>query len=565
MYRILALLLLASLIGGCTMTPLPQKPAGEDTLYFNGHVYTGNPEAPWATAFATRNGKFVRVGSDSDVLSHADDSTQRVDLDGQTVVPGLYDSHIHPISGGEEQLFTCNFPQTATLDEILSTVKRFAKSAPAGSWITGGRWSAGLLDELRKEKLDAVSNNHPVVLFDFSNHNIWANTAAITAAGVTEAEAGPLGDRVLRTADGQMTGVFVEEAANLVTANIPPRSESERDRALQAALSELNRFGVIGIKDSYAGKPELAAYNRFDRDGRLTAHVATTIGWDNGPEGETLAERKERMQETRALASPHVRTDFAKISLDGIPPTKTAAFLAPYNPASEGNTGTLTMPESDFIRDVIWLDGEGFSVKVHAVGDRAARISLDAFEAARLHNGAGRRHEVAHACIVDEADIDRFAALDAIPDLSPAFWFPGPIFDGMIALLGKERTDNYCPVADYLESGSFPTYGTDWPVASTVNPWVAIEALVTRKNPLDDSRSDMAAPSQRISLEQALSLATLNGARAQGIEGESGSIEVGKTADFLILDRNIFHVAPESIGDTRVRTTVFEGRVVFQR
>ena len=561
---VLALSLVTALCG-CTWVA-SKRPSTTETIYVNGRIFTGNGKAPWASAVAVEKGIFTYVGTTEAALALKGSGAKVVDLKGKTLVPGLYDSHIHPIAAGEELLFKCNFPQTASVEEILLTVKAYAKTAEPGAWITGGRWAPAHLHNLDKAKLDEVSNGHPVVLHDFSNHNIWANSAAINAAGITKEMAAAYGELIQRNAKGDMTGVFVEKATELVVSKIPTRSEKELDQALLRALKEVNRYGIIGIKDSYARSPELTAYNRLDANGGLTAHVAAALSWDHGPGGENLEERKARILKIRGLTSPHVRTDFAKISLDGIPPTKTAAMLAPYYPEEEGNIGSLTMTEDAFIRDVVWLDSMGLTVKVHAVGDRAARICLDAFEAAQKVNGiSGRRHEVAHACLIAPEDIKRFGQLDVVPDLSPAFWYPGAVFDGLAALVGKERVASYCPVADFLTAGASPTYGTDWPVAPTVNPWVALEALVTRENPHGKAPGRTAAPGQKISIEKALSLATINGAKAQGIEAKSGSIEVGKTADFLVLNQDIFTIDPRQIGDTIVLTTVFEGKVVYQR
>ncbi|MCG8473757.1 MAG: amidohydrolase [Desulfobacterales bacterium] len=561
----LALLVAMGFFVGCSALQ-PTASSGVDTLYVNGHIYTGEAGTPWASAVGVKDGRFVYVGNAQGAKALEGKAAQVVDLKGQTVVPGLYDSHIHPIAAGEDKLFKCNFSQEASLEEILKTVSVYAKKAEPGSWVVGGRWSPSILPKINKEILDKVSHGHPVVLSDFSNHTLWVNSLAIEAAGITEADAKAHGDLVQRDAHGEMTGVFLEAATELISSKVPGRTKKERDQALAYALKTLNGFGVIGVKDSYAGEAELATYSRRDAKGLLTARVAAALSWDKGPEGETFAERKERIKRIRKIKSSHVRTDFAKISIDGIPPTKTAAMIDPYHPESEGHRGMFTMSEEDFIRDVIWLDAQGLSVKVHAVGDRGARLCLNAFEAAQVKNGSrAQRHEVAHACILAPEDVARFGELNVTPDLSPVLWYPGPLFDGMIALLGEERTKNYCPVVDFLKSGAHPTLGTDWPVSATVNPWVAIEALVTRENPYGKVPGKTAAPAQKISLEEALSLATINGARAQGLEKESGSIAVGKTADFVVLNQNIFEILPQKIGDTQVLTTVFEGQVVFER
>ncbi|MCG8474716.1 MAG: amidohydrolase [Cytophagales bacterium] len=542
-----------------------KKDEGPLRVFINGKIYTGAPGKEWASVMVVEGKSFLYVGND---LPSAFSSVGSVvDLKGRTVIPGLYDSHIHPISAGEEKLYKCNFPQTASLKELLQTVDEYAGKAEGDFWITGGRWSADLLGQLDKAALDSVSHGHPIVLYDFSNHNIWANTLAIRKAGITKQMAVKKhGKLVGLNQDGSLSGVFIEEATGLFSGKIPPPSIQQLEKAFLASQEILHGYGIVGVKDSYVGDNEIQTYRGLDSLNKLKMHVAACIGWDLGPKGLTFEMQKMRFLRLFKDSSRHVDTRFAKITLDGIPPTKTAAMLEPYNPVEEKQKGKLLIAPKAFYRDVKWLDKMGITIKVHAVGDRAARTVLNAVEKAHEANGnSGLRHEIAHGCIISDKDMKRFGELNVVADMSPFFWYPSPIFSGIVKLLGKERAKNYCPVADLMKDGTYPTYGTDWPVAPSVNPWPAIEALVTRENPFGERKGEFAAPDQKITLKQALSMLTINGARAQRTEMKRGSIEEGKTADFIILNQNIFSVDVNEISETTVLQTYFEGEKVYQR
>jgi predicted amidohydrolase YtcJ len=267
--------------------------------------------------------------------------------------------------------------------------------------------------------------------------------------------------------------------------------------------------------------------------------------------------------------STHLHTDFVKIFLDGVPTaSRTALMLDDYIVDEEHPQPTrgLLMVEPDTLKgDLIALDKLGFTVKIHAAGDGSVRIALDALQAVREANGpSGLRHELAHAGFIDAQDLPRFAALGVTADLSPYIWYPSPVIDSVVGAIGKRGLD-YFPVRDLLDSGANVLMGSDWPsVAKNLSPWHAIEALVTRRNPFEDTEETLWAE-QAISLEQALAIATMGGAKAMRLEQLTGSIEVGKSADFIILDRNLFEVPITAISDTQVEQTWFEGQPVYTK
>lgn len=539
----------------------PTKEQSTDTnkpqVYLNGHIYTGNSKQPFTEAAVVQDGRFTYVGNNKQAQELAK-SGQLIDLKGKTVIPGLYDSHIHPIGAGENLLYDCNFPQHSTVDEILTQVAQCVETIPEDSWIIGGRWSPDIWAEKpTAEMLDKVSKGRPVVLNDFSNHNIWANTHAMELAGVSAKSMESFGDLAKKDpATGKLTGFFVENATNPVRSAIPARTPEQFAKAAEVAIKKLNGVGFIGVKDSYVYDKEYQAWKSLDDKGALTARVALSWGWN----------MKGSRKNFKAMVKPssgHLYSNFAKITLDGIPPTKTAAMLEPYLPSDENNRGILQLKQKMFIDDLIWLDKNGFTTQVHAVGDRAARLTLDAVEAARKANGdSGLRHEIAHACIVAPEDINRFEQLHVVPNFSPIFWYPSPIQDGLMAVLGKERATRNCAMKSLVNSR--PTGGSDWPVSPDMNPWRAMEAMVTRQNPDGERPDEYLWPEERITLEQALAFYTSNGAAAMRLEEQSGSITTGKTADMVILDRDIFDIPASELSETKVLETIFEGKTVFE-
>jgi predicted amidohydrolase YtcJ len=300
----------------------------------------------------------------------------------------------------------------------------------------------------------------------------------------------------------------------------------------------------------------------------LSLHVAASIRTPYGHRVEPLdLSEVERIRDN--YASPHLHLDFVKIFLDGVPtPARTAAMLDPYVPDDihgDQFIGNLHVPLETLAQDLIALDAKGFTVKMHAAGDRSVRVGLDAIEAARKVNGSsGLRHELAHAGYIHPDDMPRFAALNAVADISPVLWHPSPIVDAVVSAVGP-RGEHYFPVRDLLDSGALVVAGTDWPaVAPTANPWVGIEALVTRSDPAGQMEGQFWAE-QAVTLEEAIRIYTLNGARALRLDALTGSVEVGKSADIIVLDRNLFEIPVDDVGETEVQMTFFEGRLIFTR
>lgn len=559
-------LLLSTLIATLTCPSIAVGNDATTTAYINGNIYTGTQSGQYSNSLIIKDGVFTYVGNDALQTLKDTSNVTIIDLNGKTVTPGLYDSHIHPIGAGEKLLFECNFPQSASLDDILTTVNDCAQHIPEGNWILGGSWSADILKNASLDtlkKLDDASLGRPVLLSDFSHHNVWANTAAMKKANITAGHLDTYGDLVITDENKAFTGFFLEQAGKELNSAAPVRSENDYKMAAHKAITELNKVGIIGVKDSYVFDKEYKAWKALDDEGALTANVALSWGW---PSSNALTQ-EQKQQAFKKMAKPssgHLNAMFAKMTLDGIPPTKTAAMLAPYNPAEQEILGTLNYSETVLATNLMWLDSNGYTTQVHAVGDRASRTMLNAVEKVRkLRGNSDLRHEIAHACIVDPSDIGRFSELNVVPNFSPIFWYPSPIQTGLEMILGKERATRNCAMKSLSENGSLPTGGSDWPVSPDVNPWKAMESMVTRKDPNGLSPNETLWPEQRVTIEQAIDMYTINGAMAQRIDNRSGTIEVGKSADMLVLSQNVFEVEPSEIGETEVLSTIFEGKTVY--
>lgn len=547
------------------------RPAA-DSIWFNASLLTLDARWPGATALAVRAGRIVAIGSDADILALAGAATRRHDLHGRVVMPGLIDTHIHPVLGGVRELFDVSVGLDASVDTLLAAVRSRAAGLAPGRWLTGGAWQMATLaatGEQPRRLLDRIVPAHPAVLIDATYHSAWVNSAALRACGIDAHTPDPQGGRIGRDpATGEPDGLLFESASASVRAAAQPDDE-QHAAALAHVRDMLHRLGVTGLKDALVDEPVLRAYQAADRAGVLSLHVGAHLARRSLTASESVAtEVLERWRDS--YRSAHVHTGFVKLFLDGVAPSRTAAFLEPYLPCAGCATGTFD-PDAQLLIDpaalaaeVTELDRRGFVVKMHAVGDRAVRAGLDAIAAARLTNGmSGLRHEIGHTAFIAPIDMPRFAALGAVAEMSPRLWFPNPVTANQRAVLGPVRTNRCHQIRSLMDAGAELTYGSDWPAAATdANPWVGLSGMLTRRNPFGLFEGTV-GEDQAITLAQALPLFTTQAARSLGLEHETGSLSVGKSADFIVLEQSPATLTPRQLAEVRPRATVFEGRVVF--
>jgi predicted amidohydrolase YtcJ len=545
-----------------------------DLVLRGGAIYTVDPVRPWVEAVAIRNGVYAAVGTDLDMHPWIGPDTEVVNLAGAMAMPGINDAHQHPLDGGYETLFSCNFSAGLDFDAILAAIAERAKTCQAGDWIVGGAWGSGHIDRLATldalQALEEASRGFPVYLRDDSYHNRWVNSTAMRLAGIGAATQSPPGGEIVKdTATGRPTGLLKEfPAFRAIEAQVPPRTPERMAEGAAAALRVNNVQGITAIHEAYSGESYLKAWTDLDRTIGLSAWLVGSmpiIPTDNGGVGNAdgLIASREKYR------SAHVRPDFAKLFLDGVPPARTALFLEPYlEDAAHGAEylGPVNHPLEMLAGMLAEVDKLGLPIKLHATGDGSVRLALDAIAEVRHRNGAGGpQHLIAHASFIAPADIPRFKALNVVADQSPMFWFPTGLWHATAAVIGRERAERFWPVKDLLASGAHLAGGSDWPAGQdSPNPWVGIEGLVTRRNPLGEVPGAL-WPEQAIDLATALRLYTRDSAEAMGLGETTGSIEPGKSADLIVLDRRLFEIPITQVHATQVTQTWFRGRLVFAR
>lgn len=553
------------------------EPAAQpaDIVLLHGAVYTQDEKALWVEAVAVRDGRYVAVGSDADMRALAGPSTRVIDLHGRMLMPGLIDAHVHAVEGGAELLFNCNFAPSFGAEQIKTTLAQCHRKAKPGVWMRGGSWDSDFFAHQNipspRRWLDAIVGDRPVTLKDDAHHNTWANSAALRAAGIGPDTPDPPGGKFLREADGkQPNGIVLEAAADKLGGAAPAHTPEELWRAVLHSQELAHGFGIIGIKEADSVEPTIASYHEVEQAGKLALyvkHCISTFQQQKTPDSHLDFQVFERIRS--AYRGQLMQADCVKFYLDGVPtPARTASMLDPYLPDEKGSVthGLLHVNPAVLDADLVELDQRGFTVKMHAAGDGAVREGLDAIAAARkVHPRSDLRHEIAHASFISPQDIPRFGALNAVADESPAIWYPSSVFEAVAAAVGKERARRFWPMRALIDAHAPMSAGSDWPaVAASMNPWGAIEAMVTRADPFTNG-SERLWPEQGITLAEALRIYTLGGAAALRREAETGSVEVGKSADFIVLDRNLFKVPVTAVSDVRVEMTYFQGREVYRR
>jgi len=539
-----------------------------DLLVTNARVYTVDRARPWASAFAVRDGRIVAF--DDEALRVG--ATTVVDLGGATVMPGLVDVHNHHALAGLSDLFELTFSPNATLAEALEAISTYASGLADGEWVVGGSWGSTLFDELALPDslaaLDAASGGHPVVLTDDSRHNRWVNSRALELAGVTNETPDPEGGRILRDAAGAPTGVMLEHAGLLVErtrAAANPLTAEQSRRASARGIEILHSFGVTAFQDAAISLDAMRALHSLDATGELTAWVVTSL-LVNDPIFGYPVTGDELIAQGEPHRSEHHRPDFIKIFLDGVPPAHTGAFLEPYLPTPEYGDqfcGTTTMPADELLVRLRSAAALGLSAKIHCSGDAAVRMVLDTVETLRTE-GVTQRYQIAHGQFIAEADLPRLAALDVSADVSPFLWVPGVIPDAIATAVPAERAARMQPNRTLIDSGALVAGGSDWPVSETPDAWEGIQGLVTRADPSGRHPGTLWAE-QAITVAEAIEVFTINGAMAMGLGDIAGSLELDKSADFVVLDTNPLAVPVDELARVRVVQTWFAGEQVYEQ
>ena len=531
-----------------------------DVLFVNGAIYTMDINRSWATSVGLRGDKIVYVGFDGEGAAIRGPNTRVIDLGGKMMMPSFQDVHIHPISSGKEAL-TVSLSGKNSLDEYVATVKAYAAANPDVPWIVGGGWSMDIFGpgaRASKKLLDAVVPDRPVYLTSADGHTGWANSAALRVAGIDEDTPDPASGIVDRVAEtGEIFGSLQEGAMDLMVPHIPPSTPEFNQKGLKYSVDLLNSWGITAITDAWVLQPDLDAYRALDERGELSLRVVASLWWERTLGLEQIEDFKHLRKE---FTRGNVVAGTVKIMQDGVMENYTAAMSEPYY--VDGNPVGIPMVEPTFLKDVVTaLDAEGFQVHFHAIGDAAITHCLDAVAAAIDANGnSHRRHHISHLQAIHPNDLSRFRELDVIANFQPLWAYADSyITDLTIPFIGDERANWLYTIRSVINAGGMIAFGSDWAV-STANPFPQIETAITRADADADDETFM--PHETIDLATALAAFTINSAYVNGIDDVSGSIQVGKLADLVVLDQNLFSIPAKQISETKVLLTLFGGRPV---
>jgi len=568
MYRVTFIVLGIIALAACETS---EKAAEADMIFTGGSVYRVTDTDPWATAVAITGTRISYVGDDVGAASFIGTNTRVVELDGKMMLPGFQDAHVHPVDSGMtfNQCAVFNLPE---LEDLLAAIRNCVEERPDADWIVGAGWYVSTFAPSglpHKNLLDEISPDIPITLLSNGAHSVWANSAAIERAGITANTKDPAGGRIDRDPEtGELSGSFQESAMPLIQNFEPPITLQQRVAGLAYAQQLFHSFGITGVHDSYVeigretAYTNMEAYTAFADEGELKMHVVAAMLYDPTLPLEPQIEMFQELRESadRRLVSPTA----IKILVDGIATTYSAAMLAPYSDREEeGITGTPLVAPGELTDLVTRLDKLGFQMHFHAIGDAATHYSLDALEAARARNGTrDSRHHLSHIMVWDPADYDRMAELDAVANFQALWASKGPHYDEITHVrVGEERAKYIYPINSLNRRGVKLAFGSDWYVTSA-NPLLAIEVAVTRRAP-DDNENGPLLPDEAIDLATAIRAATLGSAYGNFLDKETGSIEVKKLADLIVIDKNLFDIPARDISEARVMLTLFEGESVF--
>jgi len=507
-------------------------------------------------AMAIRDGKILEIGSDDGIVL-AYPLAEKRDGEGRTVLPGLTDAHAHVVRLGESLLMV-NLMGTQSLDEALERIQSYAGQYPDLPWVVGRGWNQVLWEQdfPTAADLDRIIPDRPVYLTRVDGHAAWVNTAALQAGGITAETPDPTGGAILRDQNGEATGILIDRAMYPVRSLIPEPTEDEQRLALELALEEMRTVGLTGAHDAGTSVAHYRMYKEFADNGTLTARIYAMISGSGEVFDELAADGPVIGYADDLL---HMRS--VKIYSDGALGSRGAALLEDYSD-DPGNRGLLFYTEDEFTSMIEKVSTRGFQAGVHAIGDRGNRIILNAFERVRDQYGdQGLRHRIEHSQVVSPPDIPRFAELDIIPSMQPTHATSDMNMAedrlGLIRILGAYAWRTF------LDQGSVIAAGSDFPVELS-NPFHGLYSAVTR---MDQRGSPEGGwyPRQSLTREEALHGFTIGAAYAGHLEHVTGTLESGKWADFIVLDRDYFTIPESEIWQIQVLETWVAGRKIFDR
>lgn len=532
---------------------------GAELVLQNAKIYTVNDAQKWAEAIAVTDGEIIFIGSDTDVEEYIDDNTTVKDLGGKMVMPGIHDVHMHPLEAASENYKFILDENITDPEDFVDAIADAHADNPGTDWLLGWGHSMETIleaERLPKEIIDDVVNDRPVGIMEQTSHSLWCNSKALEVLGFDDNSPNPIGGILMRDDNGELNGILVDNAGELLMAAAlaptPERFQNDYDGLVEYALPELAKHGITSISEArtFWKRNQQDVWKKIENDNELTCRV--NLGLWLYPAEEDVSQ----LATVKSLYSNNkdnlLKINQVKVYSDGIVHSTTAAMHSDYLLDFFGeatNNGLNYFTENRLAQYIAELEPIGFDFHIHTIGNRGVTEALNAIEQSGTSAG---RHRLTHVEFVRPTDYPRFAALNATADAQVAGEFTAPEhWHENDYLVGAAETENIIPIKRLHDAGARITLSSDWDV-STLNPFVGLQNAVTR------------AP-QNLSLEEAIKAYTINAAYVMRQEDLVGSLEVGKLADLIVLDRNIFDIDPTQINQTKVEATYLEGEVVYER
>ncbi len=537
-----------------------------DSVFLDGAIYTFDQNLSIIEAIAVRDGMVIARGTNEEINKFIDDKTEVIGLGEKMMMPAFHDAHAHPVWSGVEVL-KCPVLGSADVEAILNIVRECLDSdlTKKSGWIVGSGFDLSIFPSGNPHKslLDSISTEIPIYIPGEDGHSGWANSKALELAGITAETPNPnFGIIEKDPITGEPTGTFREPSAmNLVVSLIPEDSNEFYDSALLFAQDMAHSFGITSIIAAVVGERHLSTFKRLADKGGLNLRLLTSLEYGNTNYAQDPGRFEYIFSNREQYRHPRINIDSIKIFIDGVLEGQTGALLEPY--LDTGSLGQLYLEQDKLNSAVARFDAEDMQIHTHAIGDRAVRSILDAFEYALQVNGkTDNRHHISHLQLISEEDIPRFGQLGVVANFQSAWAYPEPyITEINLPEVGPERVNQMYPIASVHRSGGMVVGGSDWAV-STMNPLVAIETAIRREDP-ENLVKGVLNEYERMNLTEMLKAYTINSAYLMHQEHLTGSIEVGKAADLIILEKNLYTIPVDEISEVKVLHTMIEGKTVY--
>ena len=563
--NMLAICTVLALLSGCGDTgvhnyvKINEQINGQDatTVFTNGQIYTVNNQQPWGEAVAIKEGKIVYVGDDENIADFIGKKTKVIDLKGKMMMPGIHDVHMHPLESGSSATHFSLNEEEYNAENYINPIADAAAENPSAKWLIGyGHTIDILLNAGRspREILDDAVPDRPVIIMEQTSHSMWVNSKALELANISAKNNDPIGGVLGRDEQGVLNGILYDNAGNMVMelAMLAQADTAQQDYLglVEYTLPMLNQHGITSISDArtYWQRGHLATWEKVEKNNKLTMRVS--LGLWAYPEANDDTQIGQLLSLYESKPDSFLKVNQVKFYMDGILTNTTAAMHEPYSDSWLNlfhNKGLNYFTQQRLERYMQALEPKGFDFNIHAIGDRGISEALNAVE--NVSSGKSR-HRITHVEVVDPQDYARFSKLGVIADAQVAGEFTKPEhWAENIELIGEERSNHLVPIGSLIDNEATLTLSSDWNV-STFNPFVGISNAISRTP-------------EAISLADAIKAYTLNGAFAMRQDHIVGSIEVGKRADLIVLDRDLFNSTAAQIINTKVEMTLLDGEIIY--